>query len=145
MMTQSDRHPPATNPTRDRIARGLLILSALGALASLGSAVPVALDADDATAILAWHDLFGFPVYAGLFALLAWRPRDYPGVWELLIAQKAIIALVAAGLARGTADDAALPAWADGTLTFVLLIAYVLVRGDLAWRPAGARLTPAEE
>ena len=32
--------------------------------------------------------LLGFGTFAGLFALLAYRPRYYAGVWELAIANK---------------------------------------------------------
>lgn len=134
----------ASADRRDRIARGLLLVSGAGALASLTSAIPIARHANGATAVLAWHDLLGFPVYAGLFALLTWRPRGYPGVWELLIVQKAAMAVIATGLARGSATDAALTASVDGGLALVLIVAYVLARGDLAWRHSDLAARSAE-
>ena len=152
MMTQRLRQsfdaPPGpvtigTKPVselRVRMARGLLLVSGSGALASLTSAIPHATDANGATAVMAWHDLLSFPVYAGLFALLAWRPRGYPGVWELLIVQKAAMAVITTGLARRAATDATLTASVDGGLALVLIVAYVLARGDLAW----SRSDPAE-
>jgi hypothetical protein len=136
--------PVSSAGLRDRIARGLLAVSAAGALASLTSAFPTATGADTGTVVLAWHDLLGFPVYAGLFALLASRPRGYPGVWELLIVQKAAMAVIATGLARGSATDATLTAAVDGGLALVLIVAYVLARGDLAWRHSDLAARSAE-
>ena len=122
----------------DRVARGVLVVAAVGAVASAISALGTATSADDAMAVVAWHDLLGFPVYAALFALLAWRPRGYPGVWELLIAQKAAIAIVVTVLARGGADDAVLVASVDAVLAVALAVAFVLARGRTAWSAAGS-------
>ncbi len=127
----AERSAPAW---RDRAARGVLVIAALGAAASAIGAIGTATAADDGMAVVAWHDLLGFPVYAALFALLAWRPRGYPGVWELLIAQKAVIAIVATILARQGADDATLVATVDAALAVALAVAYGLARGATAWR-----------
>lgn len=124
---------PRAPAWRDQAARGVLAVAAVGAVVSALSALGTATAADDAMAVVAWHDLLGFPVFAALFALLAWRPRGYPGVWELLIGQKAVIAIVAASLARGGADDAALVATVDAVLAMALAVAYVLARAHTAW------------
>ena len=115
-----------------RIAQGLLVLAALGALASLTSASTALDKAGDALKITALHDLLGFPVYAVLFLLLAWKPRALPGLWELLILQKAVMSILAFTVYRD-ADGAAVSAIVDGILTLVLIAAYILSRGYTAW------------
>ncbi|HEV2529407.1 MAG TPA: hypothetical protein VGT61_13255 [Thermomicrobiales bacterium] len=141
-MSSTVTRPVPTSPSidtarvparHDQIARGVLAVAAVGALVSALGALGTATAADDAMAVVAWHDLLGFPVFAALFALLAWRPRGYPGIWELLVAQKAVIAIVVASLARGGADDAALVATVDAVLAMALAVAYLLARAHTAW------------
>ncbi len=71
-------------------------------------------------------------VFAGLFALLALRPLDYRGLWELVIANK--LMLTVTGLAytmSGGVAGAVSVVSADGGLTVVLVVAYACCRG---WR-----------
>jgi len=128
-------HPEApTSPVRNqRIAQGLLIVAALGALASLTSATSVIGKADDALTITAVHDLLGFPVYAALFLLLARKPRILPGLWEILILQKAAMSILALTIYRD-ADGAMLTGTIDAVLTLMLIAAYLLSRGYTAWQ-----------
>lgn len=116
-----------------RIARGLLILAALGALISFAGAFATVDKADDVLRITAVHDLLGFPVYAVLFLQLAWKPRALPGLWEILIAQKGVMSVLAFTIYRD-ADSATITAVVDGILTLVLIAAYVLSRGYSAWQ-----------
>jgi len=81
-------------------------------------------------------------VFAGLFVLLAFRPRRSPGVWELVIFLKTAVAVTAAVFVGGGARDAATVAAADGVLTVVLITAYFLSRGYSGWamlRAGGAK------
>lgn len=130
----STLHPDApTHSVRNqRIAQVLLVLAALGALASLTSASSAVGKADDALTITAVHDLLGFPVYAALFLLLAWKPRALPGLWEILILQKAAMSILAFTIYRD-ADGAILTGTIDGVLTLMLIAAYLLSRGYAAW------------
>lgn len=134
-------HHPATSPgtassvpspRHQRIAQGLLVVAALGALASIASASSAIGKADDALTITAVHDLLGFPVYAALFLLLAWKPRALPGLWEILILQKAAMSVLALTAYRD-ADGAMRTGVVDGILTLVLIAAYLLSRGYAAW------------
>ena len=79
--------------------------------------------------------MLGFLVFAGIFALLAFRPRTLPGLWELSIMDKAGMTLLAAVFAvTRDAQGAVTTAVADGALTALLITAYVLARGYRAWR-----------
>jgi len=118
---------------RQRIAQVLLILAAIGAMASLTGASNAIGTADNALKITAVHDFLSFPVYGALFLLLAWKPRALPGLWEILIAQKAILSILAFTIYRD-ADGATVTAVSDGILALVLTVAYILSGGYTAWR-----------
>lgn len=95
----------------------------VGALPTLGATGP------DTLIVETWR-IAGLGVFASLFASLAYRPHRYPGVWELVIVHKLVLTLVAVTAAPGT-TDAGVTAIVDGTLTAVLVAAYLLCRG---WR-----------
>jgi hypothetical protein len=79
--------------------------------------------------------MVGLATFAGLFALLTWRPLAYPGVFEIAIASKA--ALVTLGLTMlASADDASEFVVFDGVLAAALVAAYLLADGWTAWRSA---------
>jgi hypothetical protein len=123
---------PGRASRRDQAARVLLVLAAAGALVAMISAIGSVADAGPATRMVETWRLLGFGIFAGLFALLAYRPRYYAGVWELAIANK--FALVLFGLAYGTGTkDASNVLASDGTLALLLVAAYVLSRGWRAW------------
>jgi hypothetical protein len=120
---------------RDRVARVLLVLSALGAALAVVGAASAVVDAGLDTRMVETWRLLGFGVFAGLFVLLAYRPRMYAGVWELAILDK--LALAVTAFAYGSATDGAVTALvADGTITIMLLAAYLLSRGWTAWSTA---------
>lgn len=120
---------------RDRIGQALLVLAAVGAVvAVVGAAVAVA-DAGPQTRMVETWRMLGFGVFAGMFLLLAYRPRLYAGIWELAILNK--LGLTLAAVAYGTGTDGASTALvADGAITLMLLAAYVLCRGWRAWPAA---------
>ncbi len=128
----------ATTPARvgrERIARSLLWLAAAGAAASAFSAIGAVLEADSATKVVETWRAYGFVVFAGLFALLALRPRGYRGVWELVIFHKVALTVTAVGYAAsgGIADTGMIVSW-DGGISVLLVAAYVLSRGWTTWR-----------
>ena len=118
---------------RASAARILLGLAAVGAVVSCASGVGLTMDSGPATqALEAWRTL-GFAAFAGLFALLAWRPRGYPGVFEIVIANKAALAILGITV-LASADGASEFVVFDGGLSIALVAAYVLVDGWTAWR-----------
>ena len=117
---------------RDRVAQALLLLAALGAAFAVVSAIEAVSDATAATRMVETWRLLGFGAFAGLFVLLAYRPRVYAGVWEIVILNK--LCLTLAAFAYGTEVDGARTALvADGAITVMLLTAYVLTHGWRAW------------
>jgi hypothetical protein len=123
-----------TERLRDRVAMVLMLISALGALYAFVTAVGATAQAGPAAQqVEAWRTL-GFAFFAGTFVLLAFWPRRYPGLWELLILDKVALTIVEAILIGNHARDAESAAIADGILSVLLIAAYFLSRGYSAWQ-----------
>lgn len=116
------------------IGRGLLATAAVAAtVASAAELAGLSAVEPDVAMLAGWRAL-GLGVFAGAFALLAWRPMGYPGLLELAVGHK--LALTVYALAKlGTSTDAPTVAVADGLLTLGLVTAYVLLRAHRAWSP----------
>ncbi|MEV0155507.1 hypothetical protein AB0H57_17435 [Micromonospora sp. NPDC050686] len=123
--------------SRDRVARTLLALAAVGAVAAAAGAVGAVGEAGPATRMVETWRMLGFGVFAGVFLLLAYRPRLYAGIWELTILNKLALTLAALSFGSGT-DGAGAALIADGAITLILLAAYALSRGWTAWSTAHA-------
>lgn len=117
---------------QDRLGRGLMWLAALGALAAFVSALGVVNRATSETIWVETWRLFGFLVFTGMFVLLALRPRNAAGVWELAFFHKAAMAVSA--LFLSDADGVALAGTIDAVLAIIILVAYILTRGWAAWK-----------
>ncbi len=119
--------------TRLLIVRVLLGIATLGAIGAALTQIPVVLDAGSATKVVETWRLYGFVVFAGLFALLAVRPLGNLTVWLLAIGDKLALTLTAfCYQARGgIADTDTIITW-DGGLAVVLIVAFVLSRTSSA-------------
>ena len=83
---------------RDRLGKVLMGLAAIGAIAAFFAGVQAMQAATaDRLWVEAWRT-FGFLVFAGLFALLAIWPRASRGIWEIVFAHKAAMAIFALSL-----------------------------------------------
>ncbi len=118
---------------RDRIAFALLLLAAISAFGAFIGSVGVITAADPSVQIVEVWQSYGFVVFGGLFSLLAFRPRHYAGVWELVILHKVAIAVTAALFIPTDAEDAQTIALVDGVLAALLIAAYILAKGYKAW------------
>jgi hypothetical protein len=123
---------PSITSGRDRAARIILGLCAVGALAATAVTAGEVVDAEGTVRVAETWRLAGLPVFAGLFVVLAAAPRRVAGLWELIIANK--IALVVAGATylsgvEGGSDFV----YVDGALVILVVTAYVLSRGWTAW------------
>ena len=118
----------------DRIGRVLLWIAAVGAAGAAVSAVSTVLGAGGTTKVVETWQLYGFVVFAGLFVLLALRPLGYRGVWELAVLNKVALTVTALAYAArgGISGTGSIIAW-DGSLSLVLIAAYVCCRGWTAW------------
>ena len=129
-----------TTTTQNRaltIAKVLMWFAALGALGSAISAIPTTFHAGGADKIIQTWQLYGYLVFAALFMLLAYRPRQYRGVWEVVIGNKVALTVTAILYAvhGGIDGTGTIIVW-DGGLSIVLIAAYMLSKG---WRSASGR------
>ncbi|MCW3819308.1 hypothetical protein ONA91_33185 [Micromonospora sp. DR5-3] len=122
-------------PGRLRLARILLIIATVSAVGAAVTQIQVVFDAGGPTKVVETWRLYGFLVFAGLFALLTVRPLGNLAVWLLVIMNK--LALTVTGLAYqahgGIADTGPIITW-DGGLTVLLLAAFAVSR--LGARPS---------
>jgi hypothetical protein len=128
----------ARGDRRVDVARGLMGLASVSALAAAVGAIPALGDAG-ASALMAetWR-FYGFIAFAGLFALLAWRPLHYRWLWEIVILNKLLLTVTAGGYVAGVfgpgdVEGATASFVADAVLVAMTIAAYVLCRG---WRAA---------
>lgn len=117
---------------RDRAAMVLMLLAAFGALCAFVGSIGTATAAGTETVVVEVWRMYGFVVFAGLFMLLALRPRHYAGVWELLIFHKGAMSVTAA-LVGGEATAALVVAVVDGILAAMTVAAYFLAKGYTGW------------
>ena len=121
-------------PIRDRIAAVLMGLAALAAFYAFITSIGVARAASPETQQVEWWRVLGFLFFSAAFVLLAIWPRRYPGLWELIILDKAALTIVEIILIQNQAANAAPAASADAILTVILLAAYLLSRGYRSWK-----------
>jgi len=117
---------------QNRLGRGLMWLAALGAFAAFASAFAGISSAAPETLWVETWRLFGFLVFTGMFILLALRPRKSAGVWELAFFHKAAMGVSALFLPG--AERAAQAGTIDAVLAAIILVAYMLTRGWMAWK-----------
>ncbi|MEV4808770.1 hypothetical protein [Micromonospora avicenniae] len=122
---------------RLRLARILLIIATVSAAGAAVTQIQAVFDAGGATKVVETWRLYGFVVFAGLFALLTVRPLGNLAVWLLVIMNK--LALTVTGLAYqahgGIVDTGPIITW-DGGLTVLLLAAFAVSR--LGAKPSAA-------
>ncbi|MBB4929591.1 hypothetical protein F4561_000411 [Lipingzhangella halophila] len=136
----------ATPPKwRMTTGRALMWCACASAVAAAATGLPGVTASGPGSLMAETWRLYGFLVFAALFALLAYRPLGYRWVWEIVIVNKLLLAVTAGGFALGVlgpgeevsgAVDAAV---ADGLLVVVAVLAYVLCRG---WRAGPRASTP---
>jgi hypothetical protein len=117
---------------RDRVGRALMSVAAAGAVVAFVGSIGAVQAAGPETASVETWRLFGLLVFAGMFALLAARPRASAGLWELALFHKAAMAIASLFLAG--AREAVSAGAVDAVLAILIAVAYVLTRGWMAWR-----------
>jgi hypothetical protein len=118
---------------RDRIAMVLMLLAFGGAFISFLSGIGESVAASPATQVVEIWRTYGFGIFSGLFLLLAFFPRRYPGIWELVILDKAALAITGLILLGHDIKDASTILFSDGMLALIIVLAYVLTRGYSGW------------
>lgn len=116
---------------QDVLGRSLMALCSVGALfAFYGAIVSVRAASTETVWVETWR-MLGFLVFAGLFALLAARPRLSAGVWELTFFHKAAMAI--SMLLLTDAEDAVVAGSVDAVVAALILVAYICTRGWRSW------------
>jgi hypothetical protein len=128
-------------PWQDRLGRAMMLIACLGALVAFAKGIEYVRAASQATLWVEMWRMFGFLVFAGMFALVGMRPRLSPGIWELALFHKA--AMVAAALWFPALPEVALAGPVDATLVVIIVAAYLLTRGWRSWSVSGAGSTSA--
>jgi hypothetical protein len=123
------------------LARVLLVLCSLSALVAGATSLTALGDSPDASRMADTWWALGVVTFAGVFALLAWRPLALPGLWELAIANKAALTAFAAAYGDDV-DGASTSLVTDGVLTLTLLAAYGAARGWRAFSTAFSTASP---
>jgi hypothetical protein len=129
--TDTPTSPDTRADWRDLVGRLLLSLCAVSTLAAFAGGLAETADAPDDWVITQFWRTAGYLVFTGLWAMLAWSPRGYRGVWELVLLHKGLVAGFAL---TSDAPDASLTVAVDGGLVVATLVAWWLCRGWLSWR-----------
>lgn len=119
---------------RDRAATSLMLLVTLGAFVAFVTSISAVTTASPATQVVEIWRLYGFIVFTGLFMLLAFWPRRYAGIWELVILNKAALSITGLVLLGQGITDAQTILIFDGSLAAITIAAYVLAKGYTAWK-----------
>ena len=110
-----------------------MLLAFAGAFISFLSGIGESVAASPATQVVEIWRTYGFGLFSGLFLLLAFFPRRYPGIWELAILNKAALAFTGGFLLGHDIKDASTILFFDGTLALIIALAYILARGYSGW------------
>lgn len=116
---------------QDILGRMLMALCCLGAIGAFYTSISAVRMAGDLTVWIETWRMFGFLVFAGMFALLAWRPRCSAGIWELAFFHKAAMGISSFFLS--TAQEAFASGVIDLVLTILIVAAYICTRGWQSW------------
>ena len=120
---------------RDRIGRLILAVVVLLTFVAFADGLRrMSIASADRIWIETWRT-FAYVVFAGLFAILAWKPRTSPGVWELVLGHKTAVVLF--GLWLGSHfPGVSLAVRIDLLLVVLISAAWVMCRGWLSWSSA---------
>lgn len=124
--TAEHRQPPKW---LDVPGRGLMALASVGAIGAFVSGVSFVTHASAATRWVETWRMFGFLAFAGMFALMALRPRRSPGIWEIAFLHKLAMVISAHFIAE--TPESVLASRVDLALVAAIAVAYGLTQ---AWR-----------
>jgi hypothetical protein len=116
--------------------RALLALCALSTTVAFADGVTRVTAAPAEWVLTEFWQTAAYLVFAGMWALLAARPRSQWGIWELIVLHKALVTVHA--LLVLELPGAARTAWVDGALVATTVTASVLCRGWLTWHRSPA-------
>ena len=116
----------------DLVGRALLALCALSTVFAFVDGLTRVAAAPAEWVLTEFWRTAAYLVFAGMWTLLAVRPRSQRGMWELIVLHKVLVTVQA--LLVLDLPGAAQTAWVDGALVAVTVTAWVLCRGWRTWR-----------
>jgi hypothetical protein len=117
---------------KDRLGRGLMwLLAALAIVAFVEGIRGMGIATPDRIWVEAWRT-FAYVTFAGLFALLALRPRNSPAIWELTFGHKLAVTLFGFWLGDSV-PEVSVSGKVNLALSVMIAAAWVLCRGWMSW------------
>lgn len=119
----------------DLIGRSLMGLNSAVTFAVLINGFFLMADAaDDRMMVEGWRT-FGYLVFSAMWAMLAYRPRHVPAIWEMVIFHKVAATVLAFTILDTT--EGMQSSITDTTVAALTIFAYIACRGWESWRVIG--------
>ncbi|MDT0444694.1 hypothetical protein [Streptomyces johnsoniae] len=123
-----------STPSRrwDRIGRGLMALNSAITFAVFVNGFFLMADASDDRLMVEGWRTFGYFVFSAMWAMLAFRPRQVPAIWELVIFHKVAATVLALTILH--TDEGMQASISDSWVASSTILAYGVCRGWESWR-----------
>ncbi|MFD5892498.1 MULTISPECIES: hypothetical protein [unclassified Streptomyces] len=123
-----------STPSRrwDLIGRGLMGLNSAVTFAVFVNGFFLMAEASDDRLMVEGWRTFGYFVFSAMWAMLAYRPRHVPAIWELVILHKVAAAVLAFTILDTT--EGMQSSITDSTVAAFTIFAYIVCRGWESWR-----------
>ncbi|MCX4681874.1 hypothetical protein OG413_42485 [Streptomyces sp. NBC_01433] len=123
-----------STPSRrwDRIGRGLMALNSVVTFAVFINGIFLMADASDDRMMVEGWRTFGYLVFSAMWAMLAYRPRQVPAIWEMVIFHKVAATVLAFTILDTT--EGMQSSITDSTVAALTVFAYIVCRGWESWR-----------
>ncbi|MFD7117944.1 hypothetical protein [Streptomyces sp. NPDC059883] len=120
------------SPRWDRVGRGLMALnSAVTFAVFINGFFLMAEASDDRMMVEGWRT-FGYLVFSAMWAMLAYRPRQVPAIWEMVIFHKVAATVLAFTILDTT--EGMRSSFTDTSVAALTIFAYIVCRGWQSWR-----------
>ncbi|MFD6161462.1 hypothetical protein ACFWF7_37820 [Nocardia sp. NPDC060256] len=116
----------------DRLGRALMALNSVAAFAVFINGCLLMADVNEDRLMVEGWRTFGYLVFSAMWAMLAYRPRRVPAIWEVVIFHKVAVAVLALTILDTT--EGIQSAITDSTVAALTIFAYVACRGWQSWK-----------
>ncbi|MHA6762937.1 hypothetical protein [Streptacidiphilus sp. PAMC 29251] len=116
----------------DHLGRGLMALNSIVTfVVFIHGFFLMAAASDDRMMVEGWRT-FGYLVFSAMWAMLAYRPRLVPAIWELVIFHKVACTVLAFTILNTTEGKQS--SVTDTSVAALTIFAYIVCRGWESWR-----------
>ncbi|MFD4637457.1 hypothetical protein ACFWN2_09105 [Lentzea sp. NPDC058436] len=129
MTTTTER--PVVSRRWDHIGRGVMAFNSVLTFAVFVNGFFLMAAANDDRLMVEGWRTFGYFVFSAMWALLAFRPRQVPGIWELVLFHKVAASVLAFSIIDTV--EGAQSSISDPWVALSTAFAYVACRGWLSW------------